>query len=110
MSLKPGDTIPKDAASVEPYGFNWTSYLAGLIDGSGTDTIATSTWAVSCPDESSPTLTITSASIVSGSLKSQAKLNGGTEGLTYEVKNTIVTAAGDTDDRVIYVRIGSSDR
>ena len=110
MSLNPGDTITKASTSIEPYGMDWTAYLAGLIDGTGTDTIATSTWTITCTSEVSPALTITNASIVTGSLKTQMKLNGGTVGLSYTVKNSIITTAGDKDDRIIYVFIGSTDR
>lgn len=91
--------VLKDPNSVEPRGIDWTDYLAEL--GSGV-TVSTSTYAVSGPDD---TLTLSSASIVTGNLKTQVKLSGGTVGRKYTVTNHIVASDGTEDDRSFFVQV-----
>ncbi len=98
MSLTPGALIVKDPQSIEPMGMDWTAWLAELGDAV---TISTSTWAVS-PTGS---LTLSSPSIVTGSLKTQVKLSAGTLGLHYTVTNHIVTSDGSADDRSFFVLV-----
>lgn len=93
----PGDTIKKDPNSEEPYGFDWTAWLAEL-----TDTIATSTWAITGDDSD---LTDTNPSVVTGGLKTQVTLTGGTPGVRYRVTNSIVTVNGWKDDRSFWMYI-----
>lgn len=83
--------IIKDPSSEITYHVNWTSWL-------GSDTIATSTWTVPADLTTlgSPTKTNTHAYI---------KLGGGVRGETYEVVNTIVTAAGEKEDATIVLYI-----
>jgi hypothetical protein len=95
VSRKPGDLIVKDPSAVEPYGFDYTTWLAEL--GSGV-TIQTSTWTVSGPDA---LLTLSNTSILTGSLKTQAYINAGTVGFRYTVTNRVVTNSTPavTDER-----------
>lgn len=93
-----------DAASY-PFGFDWTAYLAEI---SVTETIATSSWAISNGDvDSAPATVLTTAndSIVTGSLKTQVQLNAGTRGMKYTLTNSIVTSSGVHDDRSMRVLI-----
>lgn len=101
MSRKPGDLIAKDPSSDEPQGFDWTAYLAEL--GAGV-TIVTSTWTVTGSDAS---LSTHDPSIVTGSLKTQVYLSGGTPGALYVVANKIVTnsATPVTDERSFNVQV-----
>jgi hypothetical protein len=88
----------KDPQSIEPRGFDWTSYLAEI--GSG-ETIQTSTWS-----RSPSTLTLSGASIVTGGKKTQVMLSGGVLSVKYTVTNHIVTTpSGVEDDRSITVYI-----
>jgi hypothetical protein len=84
MRKLPG-LIEKDPASDEPWGFDWTSYLAELGEGV---TIATSTWSVTGPDS---VLTIHDGAKVGGDLKTQIYLAAGTLGAKYTVTNHVVT-------------------
>lgn len=88
MSLAPGGLIAKDPASSEPQGFDWTAWLARFAT---TELIVTSTWSVSGADA---VLTVTSPSIVTGSLQTQAVLAAGTLGVEYTVTNHVVTTTG----------------
>jgi hypothetical protein len=77
----------KDPAATIAEGFDWTSYLAAL----GSDvTIAGSSWTRTGPDSA---LTVSNASIVTGALKTQVLLAGGTLGATYTVTNRITTSS-----------------
>lgn len=98
MSRKPGDQITKDPDSIEPQGFDWTDWLEELGD---SVTISTSTWAVS------PTggITLSGDSIITGSLKTQVTLTGGTVHRRYTVTNRIVTSSGVHDDRSFVVLV-----
>jgi hypothetical protein len=94
-------------ASEWPKGIDWTDYLKAI---DAAETITTSTWAISGGDIASPptpdtTLTVDSDSIVTGSLKTQVKLSGGTLGRKYRVTNSIETSSGVTDDRSFVVLI-----
>jgi hypothetical protein len=105
MKPKPGDPIPKDPNSVEPWVMNWTAWLAGLLDTDGAvagDTIADSAWTVHGPDSS---LLVDADSIVTGSLKTQVQVSGGTVGEVYKVTNRITTSRGFIDDRSITFRV-----
>jgi len=99
VSRKPGSLKLKDPSSVEPMGVDWTTWLAEL---SATETITLSTWSVSGADA---ILTLSSPSIVTGSLKTQVKLNANTVGLTYTVTNHITTSGGSQDDRSFFVLV-----
>ena len=100
MLLRATTLIKKDPDSTEPYGFDWTTYLAGLSD---TETIASSVWAVSGPDSA---LTTSGASIVTGSKQTQVRIAGGTVGAVYTLRNRITTSSGVIDDRSLSVKIG----
>ena len=90
--------IVKDPASVEPYGVDWSVWLAELgTTGSPPEEaiIDESTYRVSGKDAA---LTLTDASIVTGSVSTQVRLNGGTVGVRYKVTNRIVASTGDADE------------
>lgn len=87
----PGCLIEHDVDAVEPFGFDWTDWLADI---SNTETIASSAWS-SLPSG----LTLASSSIVTGNLKTQIKVSGGSEGTKYTITNSIVTSSGYHDDR-----------
>lgn len=89
----PGDLILKDPSSIEPQGFDWTPWLAEFAT---TELIVTSTWTISGPDT---VLTYANASIVTGSVKTQAVFSAGTLGGHYTVTNRIVTTNSYQDDR-----------
>lgn len=101
MSRAPGDLITKDPDSSEPQGFDWTAYLAEL--GSGVE-IAGSEWFVSGPDSA---LDFENDTVLSGNLRTQCYLTGGTPNRRYKVTNRITTNAAPAvaDDRSFYVRI-----
>lgn len=100
--MKPGDEIPKDPDSEEPYVMNWTKWLAGLVDTNGSDVITDSIWSVDGPDES---LQIVSESIVSGALKTQFRMSGGTAGKRYLLTNSVISTSGAKDDRSVRIRV-----
>lgn len=102
---RPGGLIQKDAASDEPYGFDWTAWLTEL--GVGV-TIATSTWTTTAI-ETPALLTTHNPSIVAGSLKTQAYFSGGTRGQRYTVTNRITTNSAPpvTDERSIVVLVSN---
>jgi len=99
------NSIVKDPSAVLNYGHDWAD--EGANDGASTDTgwlqsdtITTSTWAVSGSDalllvdsDSNDTTTAT------------AVLSGGTANTNYILTNHIVTAAGYEDDRSIVVKV-----
>jgi|ERR1043166_9823988 len=77
----------KDPGATIPQGFDWTTYLAAL--GAGV-TIANSSWSRTGPDTA---LTLSSPSIVTGAVKTQVLLVGGTLGARYTVTNRITTSS-----------------
>lgn len=80
----------KDPSAVLDYAINWEMWLDG-------DTISTSTWTAEdgiTIDSSSNSTTLTTV-----------WLSGGTANTTYTVTNRIVTAAGRTDERSLYIRV-----
>ena len=100
MALQTGDQVTKDPnASAWPKGIDWTNYLANI---DAAETISSSTWAVTGPDSA---LTTASATIVTGSKKTQIKLSAGTLGGMYTVTNSIVTSSGVHDDQSFLVFI-----
>jgi hypothetical protein len=81
--------VPKDPQEVIDYGFDYTT----LLDG---DTIASSSWSASgvTVDSSSATTTTTAV-----------RITGGTLGTKNKVKNTVITAGGQTIVRRLIVVI-----
>ena len=80
--------VNKDPQAVLDYGLNWATWL-------GTDTISSSSWTVPAP--------LTKDSDSSTSTLASIWLSGGIAGSSYNVTNTIITAAGRTDERSIRV-------
>jgi len=89
MSLATRFTAIKDPSAKLDYQFDWASWL-------GADTIVTSTWAAPAGiSVESSTKTATTATVW---------LSGGVDGKDYAAVNTIVTAAGRTDQRTITIQ------
>ncbi len=101
MSRTPGELILKDPASIEPYGFNWTAYLADIGVG---ETIIASTYAVT-PSVSPPDLALSGDGVLPGNLMTVVTLTGGTVGTRYRVMNHITTTTGVVDERSFYVLV-----
>jgi hypothetical protein len=98
MSLPTGSTVIKDPSATQwAKGIDWTDYCAER-----STTISSSTWAIAGPDSN---LTVVTSSIVTGSLKTQLKLSGGTVGARYTVTNAITTAVGGVDHRSFIVLV-----
>jgi len=94
---EPGCQFVKDPDSIEPFGFDWTLWLADISTG---ESIVTSTWAVAPAG-----LTLSSPSIVTGSLKTQVKVADGDVGVKYLLTNSITTSGGFQDDRSFYILV-----
>jgi hypothetical protein len=85
---------PKDPAeNPQDYDINWLPRL-------GTDTIASSVWAMTVGDGA---LAIVASYFTSA--RTKLWLSGGTLGLTYSFRNTVTTAAGDTEIETVKIRI-----
>lgn len=83
-------TFMKDPTAILDYAVDWSAWLSG-------DTIATSTWTV-------PTgLTLVRLDFTPS--QGVAWISGGTVGQTYFLTNTITTAAGREDSRMITVLV-----
>lgn len=99
MSLPTGSTVTKDPdATSWIKGIDWTDYCDER-----TATISSSAWDITGPDSS---LTVASSSIVTGSVKTQVKLSGGTIGARYTVTNAATFSVGGVDHRsfIVYVQ------
>lgn len=81
----------KDPSAILDYGFDWEDWLDG-------DTISTSSWVVSPSG-------LTASPNTKTSNTTTVWLSGGTAGSTYQLTNTIVTAAGRTDQRTMLVAV-----
>lgn len=80
----------KRDTAVLDYQVDWSDWLIG-------DTISASSWTVASG--------LTKDSDVHTSTSATVWLSGGTVGQTYEVVNTITTAAGRTDYRTLLVEV-----
>jgi hypothetical protein len=80
------------------YDINWTPRLANA-DGS-IDTIATSAWSITVGDGA---LTIISNAFTP--TRTKVWLSGGTLGLTYSLKNNIISAGGRDEIETVKLRI-----
>ena len=90
MSLKLQNPL-KDPSAVLDYVFDWTEWLAAA------ETITSHTVTV-------PTgLTLESSTAASGIVT--AWISGGTVGTTYRVECLIVTTAGRTDERSLWITV-----
>ena len=99
MSLPTGSTVIKDPdATSWAKGIDWTDYCSER-----SATISSSTWAITGPDSS---LTVVTNSIVTGAVKTQVKLSGGTVGARYTVTNEATFSVGGKDQRsfIVYVQ------
>ena len=83
-------SFTKDPDAVLNYSIDWETWLSS-------DTISTSSWTVDTgitKDSDSNTTTATSVVV-----------SAGTAGTTYELTNSVVTAAGYEDDRTIRINV-----
>lgn len=87
-----GNQFIKDPEAKLDYVVDWSAWLEP-----DADTIATSEW--DAPDG----LTVESEAATNS--RATVWLSGGTEGSVYPVVNSIVTAAGRTDERTIYIHV-----
>jgi hypothetical protein len=90
MAKKISAQFQKRAGSTLDYKVDWATWLS-------TDTISTSSWTV-------PT-GLTKASESNTTTSATVWVSGGTIGTTYEIINTIITAAGRTDYRTVTITI-----
>ena len=86
-----GAYIDKDTDAVLDYSVDWTNWMPT------SDTITTSTWAITAIAGDEDALTIDSEAETT--LVATAVISGGTDGNIYTVSNTIVTADGRTERR-----------
>jgi hypothetical protein len=87
-------TFIKVNTEILDYTVDWALWLV-------TDTISTSTWAV--------TTGITVASSSNTTTTGTVFLTGGSSGITYTVTNTVVTAGGRTGVRSFYVNVQTQE-
>ena len=80
----------KTPAEVLDYGWDWSRWLDG-------DTLASSTWTADSG--------ITIQSHTFDTASTTIWLTGGAEGATYQLTNTVTTAAGRTAQRSFEIRI-----
>jgi hypothetical protein len=97
MTVTPLQTVYKDPDAKLLYVFDWTAWLAAGA------TITSSTFTLTGADGA---LTKDNPSILSGSLKTQVRLLGGTAGVVYKLTNHITStdSPAQEDDRSIYVK------
>lgn len=86
-----GAFIDKDPEATLDYSIDWTNWMPT------SDTISTSTWAVTSPAGDSDPITVSSDSETS--YVATAVLTGGTSGNSYTITNTIATNNNITDRR-----------
>lgn len=86
----------KDPASVLDFFFDWSDWLGSW------DNITGSTWAVVGSDA----LLVAGSATYAGSL-TVAWLSAGTEGVSYDLSNTITTAQGRTEKRTARIIVVS---
>lgn len=86
-----GAFIDKDPEATLDYSIDWTNWMPT------SDTINTSTWAVTSPAGDSDPITVSSDSETS--YVATAVLTGGTAGNSYTITNTIATNNNITDRR-----------
>lgn len=86
-----GAFIDKDPEATLDYSIDWTNWMPT------SDTINTSTWAVTSPSGDSDPITVSSDSETS--YVATAVLTGGTAGNSYTITNTIATVNNITDRR-----------
>ena len=86
-------TITKDPDAVLDYIFDWSAWLAEIVDTIASAEIVVAAEGVVCDSDS-----IVDDTVV-------AWISGGTAGATYRVTCRIVTAGWRTDDRSIFIKI-----
>lgn len=107
-----GDLVVKDPDSDEPYGFDWSDFIAELGAGSA---IASSSWTITGPDatltkhDTSTSITALIDGVTVTGHFTQLYLTGGTVGRRYTVTNRIVTnnTPPVTDDRSFSVSVAN---
>jgi hypothetical protein len=101
VTITPGTTVTQHRNELIVRQFDWTDWLQELAAAAE---ISTSTFAFTGADAA---LVIDQASLVTGNLKTQFRVSGGTPGVTYKVINTIVTneTPAQTGVEYFYVKI-----
>jgi hypothetical protein len=92
-----GAFIDKDPEATLDYTIDWTNWMPA------SDTISTSSFAITSPAGDSDPITVDSNS--NTNYKATAVLTGGTAGNIYTVTNTIVTTNNITDRRFFRVTV-----
>lgn len=85
----------KSPTEVVDYAFDWTDRLS-------TDTISSSSWAITGPDSS-----LTNSADSTSGATTTIRLSGGTSASTYYAKNTIITTAGQTLEQTAIISIST---
>jgi hypothetical protein len=95
-----GSYIEKDPAAVLNYTIDWTDWI-------GSDTIVTSTWAITTYSTSTVDTSVLTVdgSGISANKKAVVTLSSGTVGNIYNVRNTIITADDLTESRAFRVKV-----
>lgn len=93
----PGDLLLKDPQSIEPFGFDWTAYLAEI---DAAELVSISTWAVI-----DPAITLSGSSIATGGKKTLVRASGGVVGKIYTLTNHITTSSGVEDERSLQLLV-----
>jgi len=96
----------KDPQAILDYVIDWQDWDIDDPNGpyleSG-ETVASSSWTIVGIDEASPTL-VQDAETHNDTL-TEITVSGGTAGEKYEVKNTITTSEGRTDERTFLIMV-----
>jgi hypothetical protein len=82
----------KDPAAILDYSLDWSDWL-------GSDVISTSTWSVPAG--------LTLEDSQADAQATTIWVSGGTNGVAYACRNTVVTAAGRTNVRTLTVTVGT---
>lgn len=98
-----GETVLQDPGEKIVRQFNWTAWLQEL---SATAEIASSSWALTGPDNG---LTKDTPSVVTGNLMTQIRVIGGTPGKTYRLTNTVVSNETPAQTGVKWIEIAIRD-
>jgi hypothetical protein len=93
LMARRGILKPKAPGETVDYGIDWSDRL-------GSDTISNSTWSISGPDSS-----LTEGASNNTTTDTEIRLVGGTLDNQYSVKNTVVTAGGQTFEQTALLRI-----
>ena len=89
----------KDPAATETYGLDWSNDLAPG------DTISSSSWSFERAADGIATTELTQVAATFTSTTTAIRVSGGVDGQTYYLKNSVVTANGDSLTRRLMLDI-----